>query len=72
MIEKRKTAKGTAQKIGNPPKHLQVGKSTAGNPKAGEGAPKPQHLPCEARSRPSLRDGTWEEPNDFEATSNGD
>jgi hypothetical protein len=33
MVEKRKTAKGTAQKIGNPPKHLQFGKSTAGNPK---------------------------------------
>jgi hypothetical protein len=24
------------------------------------------------RSRPSLRDGTWEEPNDFGATSDGD
>ena len=26
MVEKRKTAKGTAQKIGNPPKHPQFGK----------------------------------------------
>ena len=33
MVEKRKTANGTAQKIGNPPKHPQFGKGTAGNPK---------------------------------------
>ena len=33
MVKKRKTAKGTAQKIGNPPKHPQFGKGTAGNPK---------------------------------------
>ena len=40
MVKKRKTAKRTAQKIGNPPKHPQFGKGTAGNPKAGQGAPK--------------------------------
>ena len=40
MVKKRKTAKGTAQKIGNPPKHPQFGKGTAGNPKVGQGAPK--------------------------------
>jgi hypothetical protein len=33
MVEKPKTVKGTAQKIGNPPKHPQFGKGTAGNPK---------------------------------------
>jgi hypothetical protein len=33
MVEKRKTVKGTAQKIGNPPKRPQFGKGTAGNPK---------------------------------------
>jgi Family of unknown function (DUF5681) len=33
MVEKRKTAKGSAQKSGNPPKHPQFGKRTAGNPK---------------------------------------
>jgi hypothetical protein len=32
MVEQRKTAKGTAQKIGNPPKHP-FGKGTASNPK---------------------------------------
>ena len=32
MVKKRKTAKRTAQKIGNPPKHSQFGKGTAGNP----------------------------------------
>ena len=36
-----------------------------------KGLQKP-HLPCEGRSRPNLRDGTWEEPNDFGATSDGD
>jgi hypothetical protein len=29
MVEKRKTEKGTAQKIGNPPKHPQFAKGTA-------------------------------------------
>ena len=33
MVEKPKTVKGTAPKIGNPPKHPQFGKGTAGNPK---------------------------------------
>jgi Family of unknown function (DUF5681) len=33
MVKKRKTVKGTAQKIGNPPKHPQLGKGTSGNPK---------------------------------------
>ena len=33
MVKKRKTVKRTAQKIGNPPKHPQVGKGTSGNPK---------------------------------------
>ena len=56
MVKKQKTAKGTAQKIGNPPKLPQFGNAAIQT--AGEGAPKPQHLPCEGRSRPSLRDGT--------------
>jgi hypothetical protein len=33
MVEKRKSVKATAQKIGNPPKYPQFGKGTAGNPK---------------------------------------
>jgi hypothetical protein len=33
MGEKRKTVKGTAQKIGNPPKHPQFGEGTAVNSK---------------------------------------
>ena len=33
MVEKPKTVKGTAQKIGNPPKHPQFGRGTASNPK---------------------------------------
>ena len=33
MVKKRKTVKGTVQKIGNPPKHPQVGKGTSGNPR---------------------------------------
>jgi hypothetical protein len=33
MVEKRKTVKGTAQKIGNPPKHPQFGEGTAVNSK---------------------------------------
>ena len=33
MVEKRKTVKGTAQRIGNPPKHPQFGEGTAVNPK---------------------------------------
>jgi hypothetical protein len=44
MVKKRKTAKGTAQKIGNPPKHPQFGKGTAANPKAGQGVPKTSAL----------------------------
>jgi hypothetical protein len=45
MVEKRKTVKGTAQKIGNPSKHPQLGKGTAGNPKGpGQGAPKTSAL----------------------------
>ena len=42
MVKKRKTAKGTAQKIGNPPKHPQFGKGTAA--KAGQGVPKTSAL----------------------------
>ena len=71
MVKKRKTAKGTAQKIGNPPKHPQFGKGTAG-PRPAKGPQKPQHLPRKGRSRPSLRDGRWEEPNDFGARSDDD
>jgi len=40
MVEKRKMAKGAAQKIGNPPKHPQFGKGTAGNPKGRPRGPK--------------------------------
>jgi len=59
MVKKRKTAKGTAQKIGNPPKHPQFGKGTVQQSKGpAKGLQKPQYLPYEGRSRPSLRDGT--------------
>ena len=57
MVEKRKTAKGAAQKIGNPPKQISQGpvRQCKRLPK---GLPQPQHLPYGSRSPPSLRPPT--------------
>ena len=69
MAKKRKMARG-AQKGGNPPKHTQFRKGTSRQSKGPtERLQKLSHLPHGSGSRPSLRDGRWEDSNDFEATS---
>jgi hypothetical protein len=66
MVKKRKTAKGTAQKVGNPPKHPQFGKGTAGNPKGW-----PRTL-CKAARDQVLATARGRSRTNFGATSDGD
>ena len=68
MAKKRKMVRGTARKGGNPPKHTQFRKGTSGNPRGRPKGSKNLALTSWKRLATKLRDGRWEDSNDFKVT----